>query len=58
MVSSTDKGAMNGLIRVTGSRHVANAIQVREALIDYLNSEQGEVPWQWSYVRSTGPVAT
>lgn len=58
MVSSTDKGALAGLSRVRGSRYVANAIQLREGLTDYLNSKQGEVPWQWADVRSTGPAAT
>ena len=40
-----------------GSRYTANAIQIQEALPDYFNSEKGEVPCQWAYVRSTGLVA-
>ena len=44
VVSDSDTGALVGLNRVRGT--------------DYFNSEQGEVPWQWAYVRSTGPVAT
>ena len=56
--SDSDKGALVGLNRVRGSRYTANVIQIQESLTDYFNSEQGEVPWQWAYVRSTGPVAT
>ena len=46
VVSDSDTGALVGLNRVRGSRYTANAIQIREALSDYFNSEQGEVPWQ------------
>ena len=58
VVSDSDTGALVGLNRVRGSRYTANVIQIQESLTDYFNSEQGEVPWQWAYVRSTGPVAT
>ena len=57
VVSDSDTGALVGLNRVRGSRYTANAIQIQEALPDYFNSEKGEVPWQWAYVRSTGQVA-
>ena len=58
MVSTTERGALDGLSRVRGSRYTLNAIQIRKALTDFLNSEQGAVSWQWAHVRSTGPLAT
>ena len=56
--TDTDTGALVGLNRVRGSCYIVNGIQIQEALTDYFNFEQGEVPWQWAYVRSTGPVAS
>ena len=53
-MSDSDTGALVGLNRVRGFFF----IQIQESLTDYFNSEQGEVPWQWAYVRSSGPVAT
>ena len=39
-------------------RMILNAIQIRKALADFLNSEEGAVSWQWAYVRTSGPLAT
>ena len=38
----SDTGALLGLNRVRGSCYTGNFIQIREALTDYFNSEQGE----------------
>ena len=56
-VPKDDSGAMRHLSKVRGSRYNNSAIEIREGLCDYLNSAQGSVPWQWEYVRSTGPCA-
>lgn len=58
MVSTSERGALDGLNRVRGSRYTLDAINIRKALTDFVNSEHGAVPWQWAYVRSTGPLAT
>lgn len=55
MVSTTERGALDWLNMVRGSRYTLSAIQIQKALTDFLNSEQGAVSWQWTYVRSTGP---
>ena len=39
----SDTGALLGLNRVRGSCCTGDVIQIREALSDYFNSEQGEV---------------
>ena len=36
-----------------GSRAKKSALDTRDALKDYLNSEEGSVPWQVGYVRRT-----
>ena len=38
---------------VRGSRHQENAMQMREALQNYVNSNNGSVEWQWEHVRRT-----
>ena len=39
---------------VRGSRQSIASTKMRDALKDYLNSEEGSVEWQLNYVRSTG----
>ena len=41
------------LPNVRGSRTRADALETRETLKNYLNSEEGSVPWQTDYVRRT-----
>ena len=49
-VESHDRGLI--LLRnVRGSRYRDNAIAMREALKEYLNSTAGNVEWQLDYVR-------
>ena len=48
-----DDGLSN-LKQVGGNRHSFNAGQDRDKFMTYLNSPQGQVPWQLSHVRSCG----
>ena len=48
--------AMQDLPPPRGSRYAISALETREALKSYLNSDQGAVSWQWDYVRSRGPI--
>ena len=45
--------AFKNINPVRGSRYPKNALEVRESLKDYVNSEIGSVPWQLDYVRRT-----
>ena len=42
------------MARVRGSRYQNRAIEMRSAIMRYLNSDEGSVPWQLEYVRKTG----
>ena len=57
-VVSTDgsSGALGNLPVARGTRAHNSAVQVREALKQYVNSEQGAVSWQWDYIHSRGPI--
>lgn len=55
-VSKEQEGALRQIPKVRGHRYTDNSLEVREALTKYVNSDQGAVPWQWEYVRSTGPA--
>ena len=48
--------AMRDLPPPRGCRYANSALETREALKSYLNSDQGAVSWQWDYVRSRGPI--
>ena len=50
----SDVSAFQSLNPVRGSRYTKDALEVREALTQYVNSEEGSVPWQLAYVRRTG----
>ena len=42
---------------VRGSRYSTDALQLRKTLTEYVNSEEGAVPWQLDYVRRTSHYA-
>ena len=46
-------GGLRELRPVRGSRARNDAVLMRDQLKDYLNSEEGSVPWQLQYVRRT-----
>ena len=48
-----DVAGMSSIPNVRGSRYSNNAIAMREALKDYVNSETGSIEWQWDHVRRT-----
>ena len=48
-----DVAGMSSIPNVCGSRYSDNAIAMREALNDYVNSETGSIEWQWDHVRRT-----
>ena len=50
--SSTYFGLTN-VNNVRGSRYSDQAINMRDALMNYLNSEEGAVPWQKKNIRRT-----
>lgn len=56
MVKDDDRSAFRDLSLPRGSRYLSSAMQVREAMKSYVNSEEGAVSWQLDYVRSRGPV--
>ena len=57
-ITSADEGssALCNLPAARGTRYRNYALEVREALKAYVNSEQGAVPWQWDYIRRRGPI--
>ena len=50
---SNDQGCFSHINAVRGSRYTKDALQMRETLKKYVNSEEGSVPWQLDYVRRT-----
>ena len=50
--SSTHFGITN-ISNVRGSRYSDEAVNMRDALMNYLNSEEGAVPWQTEHIRRT-----
>ena len=50
----TPDGALLSISKVRGSRYTEDAIQLRDALKTYVNSEKGSLPWQLNHVRKTG----
>lgn len=57
-ITSADEGsgAFCSLPPTRGSRYRNYAMEVREALKAFVNSEQGAVSWQWEYIRRRGPI--
>lgn len=57
-ITSADEGsgAFCSLPPTRGSRYRNYAMEVREALKVFVNSEQGAVSWQWEYIRRRGPI--
>ena len=51
-----DSSALRNLPAARGTRYRNYALDVREALKAYVNSDQGAVPWQWDYIRKRGPI--
>ena len=51
------KSALKETASLRGSRAKESALDTRDALKDYLNSEEGSVPWQVGYVRKTSHYA-
>ena len=49
--------ALEEIASLRGSRAKNSALDTREALKDYLNSEEESVPWQVGYVRRTSHYA-
>ena len=49
----SNQGCLSEVNAVRGSRYTKKALEVREALKKYVNSERGSVPWQLDYVRRT-----
>lgn len=50
-------GALQKINPVRGSRYSKDALEMRETLKTYVNSENGSVPWQTRYVRRTSHYA-
>ena len=46
-----DVAGMSSIPNVHGSLYSNNAIDMGEALKDYVNSETGSIEWQWDHVR-------
>lgn len=57
-ITSADdgSGAFCSLPATRGTRYRNHAIEMREALKAYVNSEEGAVSWQWEYIRRRGPI--
>ena len=46
-----DVAGISSILNVCGSRYSNNTIAMREALMDYVNSETGSIEWPWDHVR-------
>ena len=50
-----NEGAGLRIVRqIGGNRYFYDAGIARENFMEYFNSPEGEVPWQWQHVRSCG----
>ena len=47
-------GALTPLPLLRGARYSTAVNEAHETLREYVNSDQGSVPWQWNVVRSKG----
>ena len=54
LVEAQGNGCLTDIPNVRGSRYTGNAIEMRDALRDYVNSPFGKFPWQLDHVRRTG----
>ena len=52
-----NNNALVDLPRVRGSRSLHHALETRNELRDFLNSEEGSLPWQLQYIRRTSHYA-
>ena len=50
----SNAGALQHLRKARGCRINTSVIKIRDEIKDYLNSEEGQVHWQWQHVRKTG----
>ena len=48
--------AMNVIPKTHNSRTKTSILTMRDDLAKYLVTEQGQVPWQWDYVRRSGKI--
>ena len=54
LVEVQGNGCLTDIPNVRGSHYTGNAIEMRDALRDYVNSPFGKFPWQLDHVRRTG----
>ena len=52
-----NNNALVDLPRVRGSRSLHHALETRNELRDFLNSEEGSLPWQLQHIRRTSQYA-
>ena len=52
-----NNNALVDLPRVRGPRSRHDALETRNELRDFLNSEEGSLPWQLQYIRRTSHYA-
>ena len=52
-----NNNALVDLPRVRGSRSLHDALETRNELRDFLNSEEGSLPWQLQYIRRASHYA-
>ena len=48
--------AMNVIPKIHNSRRKNSILTMRDDLAKYLVTEEGQVPWQWDYVRRSGKI--
>jgi len=53
-ICAYDTLGLQNIKKIRGSRQSVSAIEMRNGLKDYVNSEEGSVEWQYRHVRSTG----
>ena len=49
-----NRGGLQNLTRVNIQQEVESAISTRETLKEYFLTPEGEVPWQYEYIRQSG----
>ena len=57
LLKGNNANNMMDLPRVRGSRSRQDALEARNELKNFLNSDEGSVPWQLDYVRRTSHYA-
>ena len=48
----SNSGALQALRKARGCRVHTSVIKVQDEIKDYLNSAEGQVPWQWQHIRN------